>query len=150
MKLRLGRSDRILMESSHAAARRSRPQASKVISRCGFTGSHATQFCQRPLSMPDFRGSGHFIGSNRQRRGHGASYQHEPTKIATQTHSRRWMRDGGEQFAHIVRFGRAEYVVAEALLDNLSGLHDNDAITQQAHHVKVMRDEQITHTQQHL
>lgn len=47
-------------------------------------------------------------------------------------------------------FWRAEYVVAGALLDNLSGSHDNDAITQQAHHVKVMGGEQIAHTQQYL
>ena len=60
------------------------------------------------------------------------------------------MWDGGEQFAHVAGFGRTEHGVAGAFLDDLSGSHDDDAVTQQAHHIEVMGDEQIAHTQQRL
>src|SRR5580658_7779110 len=60
------------------------------------------------------------------------------------------MRDGGEKLARVGGLGRAEHGLARSLFDDLAGAHDDHAVAQEAHHVKVVRNEKVAHAKARL
>ena len=60
------------------------------------------------------------------------------------------MRDRRQQFLCIGILRIAQDLFGRALLDDPSRPHHDDTITQQAHHIQIMRDEQIAHAHRRL
>src|ERR1700751_2400738 len=56
-----------------------------------------------------------------------------------------WNR--GQEVASINSLWRNQNLFGRPLLHDLARLHDDDTIAQQTHHVEVVRDEEVTHSQ---